>query len=564
MPAGALASDPPRLARQWCGGACLWLAASAATAVLVLVPIVSLAIIAAGGSGDAWTHLVANVLPAATLNTALLLLGVGALTIALGTGAAWLVTAYEFPGRRVLDWALLLPLAVPTYIVAYAYLDLLHPIGPVQSFIRTLFGIASPQDFRLPDVRSIPGAVILLGFVLYPYVYLSTRALFLIQAAGLVDAARTLGAGQGRIFFRVALPLARPAIAVGASLALMETLNDVGASEFLGVRTLTLSIYSTWINQSNLAGAAQLALVMLAVVMLLVVIERAARRGQRFGTTAQRTAAPARRRLAGWAGGAALALGLIPVLVGFAFPALHLIRQAAIRLDFAGFSPRLIGEAVNTIGVSTLATVIVIVLGVAAAYAARIEDGRIGRGLLRAASLGYALPGTVVALGLLAPLAGLDNLVDGLMSHGFGVSTGLLLSGTIAALAYAYAVRFLAISAGGVDAGLAKVPRRLDYSARTLGETVTGAFRRVHLPLIRPALGAAAILVFVDCMKELPATLLLRPLNFETLATHLYGEASRGTYEDGAIAALLIVLVGLLPVVLLARVSRPAVPQVSP
>jgi iron(III) transport system permease protein len=253
----------------------------------------------------------------------------------------------------------------------------------------------------------------------------------------------------------------------------------------------------------------------------------------------------------------------LPVLVGFVFPALHLANQAWIRLDFAGFSAQLIGEAVNTVSISALATGIVIVLGVIVAYASRAEDGRLGRGLFRTASLGYALPGTVVALGLLAPLAGLDNFIDGAMRDSFGISTGLLLSGTVAALAYAYAVRFLAISAGGVDAGLAKVPRRLDYSARTLGETVTGAFRRVHLPLIRPALGAAAILVFVDCMKELPATLLLRPLNFETLATHLYGEASRGTYEDGAIAALLIVLVGLLPVVLLARVSRPAVPRLA-
>jgi iron(III) transport system permease protein len=564
MAMSALASVEPRLARQRCGGACLWVAASAATALLVLVPIASLVAIAAGGSGDAWSHLLANVLPVATLNTALLLLGVGVLVIAIGTGAAWLVTAYDFPGRRILDWALLLPLAVPTYIVAYAYLDLLHPIGPVQTLIRDILGIASPRDFRLPELRSIPGAILLLGFVLYPYVYLSTRALFLMQAAGLVDAARTLGAGQGRVFFRVALPLARPAIAVGASLALMETLNDVGASEFLGVRTLTLSIYSTWINQSNLAGAAQLALVMLTVVMLLVVAERFARRGQRFGTTAQRTAPPARRPLRGLAGAAALAAGLLPVLIGFVFPALHLVNQAWIRLDFAGFSSRLFGEAVNTVSISALATLIVIVLGVIVAYASRAEDGRLGRGLLRTASLGYALPGTVVALGLLAPLAGLDNFIDGAMRDSLGISTGLLLSGTVAALAYAYAVRFLAISAGGVDAGLTKVPRRLDYSARTLGETVTGAFRRVHLPLIRPALGAAAILVFVDCMKELPATLLLRPLNFETLATHLYGEASRGTYEDGAIAALLIVLVGLLPVILLARVSRPAVPRLPP
>jgi len=563
MTTDAIASPTPRLARLRCGGACLWVGGAAATALLVLVPIVSLAVIAAGGSGDAWRHIAVHVVPQVSLNTGLLLLGVGILTIAIGTGGAWLVTAYDFPGRRVLDWALLLPLAVPTYIVAYAYLDLLHPIGPVQSLIRDIFGIASPRDFRLPDLRSIPGAVILLGFVLYPYVYLSTRALFLMQASGLIDAARTLGAGQFRVFFSVALPLARPAIAVGASLALMETLNDIGASEFLGVRTLTLSIYSTWINQSNLPGAAQLALVMLAMVVILVTIERLARRGQRFGSTAQRTAAPARRRLRGWGAAAALAATLVPVLVGFVFPALHLVHQASIRLDFVGFSPRLVGEALNTVGISALATAIVVVLGTVVAYAARAEDGRLGRGLLRTASLGYALPGTVVAIGLLAPLAGLDNLVDGIMRANLGISTGLILSGTVAALAYAYAVRFLAVSAGGIDAGFQKVPRRLDYSARTLGETATGVFARVHLPLLRPALGAAAILVFVDCMKELPATLLLRPLNFETLATHLYGEAARGTYEDGAIAALLIVLVGLLPVVLLGRISRPAVPRVE-
>ena len=277
----------------------------------------------------------------------------------------------------------------------------------------------------------------------------------------------------------------------------------------------------------------------------------------------QRTAAPARRPLRGIAGLLALGATLLPVMLGFGVPALHLAHQAWIRLDFAGFSQRMIGETINTVSISALATVIVVVLGTVVAYAARLDDGRFGRLFLRAASLGYALPGTVVAIGLLAPLAGLDNLVDGAMRNAFGISTGLLLSGTVAALTYAYVVRFMAISTGGVDAGFDKIPRRLDYSARTLGETVGGAFRRVHLPLLRPALGTAAILVFVDCMKELPATLLLRPMNFETLATHLYGEAARGTYEDGAIAALLIVAVGLLPVILLSRLSRPAVPQVQ-
>ncbi len=534
---------------------------SAATALLVIAPVVALAFIAAEGSGDVWRHLVLNALPTATANTALLLAGVGTIVIVVGAGAAWLVTAYEFPGRRVLDWALLLPLAVPTYIVAYAYLDLLHPIGPVQSAIRALFGITSPRDLRLPDIRSLGGAIILFGFVLYPYVYLSTRALFLMQAGGLVDAARTLGASRRAVFFRVALPLARPAIAIGTSLALMETLNDVGASEFLGVRTLTLSIYSTWINQSNLPGAAQLALVMLAVVVLLVVIERWARRSQRFAGRSQRTARAARRQLHGTRGWGALALGLVPILIGFGAPALHLLGQAIRRIDFAGLSDSILAETTNTVAVSAAATAIAVVLGLTVAYAARLNGGRLAPGLLRVASLGYALPGTVVAIGLLAPLAGLDNLVDGISRNLFGVSTGLLLSGSAAALIYAYVVRFLAISGGGAEAGLNKVSQTLDYSARTLGETASGTLRRVHLPLIRPALGAAAILVFVDCMKELPATLLLRPLNFETLATHLYGEAIRGTYEDGAVAALAIVLVGLLPVMLLARLSSPALPQ---
>ncbi|WP_431190562.1 ABC transporter permease [Bauldia litoralis] len=544
-----------------CGGACVWIAAAAATALLVIAPIVALGVIAAQGSGDAWSHLVAHVLPTATLNTVLLLAGVGVVVIFVGTGAAWLVTAYDFPGRRILDWALLLPLAVPTYIVAYAYLDLLHPIGPIQSAIRDILGLTSPGQLRLPDIRSVGGAIVLLGFVLYPYVYLSTRALFLMQAAGLVDAARTLGASRRGIFFRIALPLARPAIAIGASLALMETLNDVGASEFLGVRTLTLSIYSTWINQSNLPGAAQLALVMLAVVVLLVLIERWARRRQRFAGRSQRTAPPARQRLHGAPALAALCLGLLPIMIGFGAPAIHLVIQAMRRIEFAGLSDSILTEALNTVGVSLAATIIAVGLGLVVAYAARIDHGRIGGGLLRIASLGYALPGTVIAIGLLSPLAGLDNMVDGVSRDLFGISTGLLLSGSAAALIYAYVVRFLAVSGGGAEAGLSKVSQTLDHSARTLGETATGTLRRVHLPLIRPALGAAAILVFVDCMKELPATLLLRPLNFETLATHLYGEAARGTYEDGAVAALAIVLVGLLPVILLARLSGPVIPR---
>lgn len=551
------ALSAPTLASRLSGtGNGAWLAASAVVAALALLPVAALAVIAAGGSSETWRHLWTHVFPTAVPTTAILLVGVGAIVIAVGAGAAWLVTAHEFPGRRILDWALLLPLAVPTYVVAFAYLELLHPIGPIQTALRAVLGIDSPRDFRLPDIRSLWGAILLFGIVLYPYVYLATRAMFLMQATGFVEAARTLGAGRARVFFRVALPLARPAVAVGTALALMEVLNDVGASQFLGIRTLTISVYATWVNQSDLPGAASIALVMLLVVVALVTLERWARGRQRFAGSTQRAAPPARVHLTGLPALLALAAGVLPVALGFVLPAAYLISAAVSRIEFAGISGDILREAGNTLAVSGAATAIAVLLGLVVAYAARLDPGRTGRVLSRAASLGYALPGTVLAIGLLVPLAAFDNLVDATARQWLGVSTGLLIAGSSAALIYAYVARFLAVSVGGIDAGLEKVPRSLDQSARTLGRTAGGALGAIHLPLIRPALAAAAILVFVDCMKELPATLLLRPLNFETLATHLYGEAARGTHENGAIAALAIVLTGLLPVVILARLSR--------
>lgn len=535
-----------------------WLPGSALIAAAVVAPIAALAIAAAGGSVSHWLHLAQSVLPAALRDTSVLLLGVGVIVIALGTACAWLVTAYDFPGRRALAWALLLPLAMPTYIIAYAYLDLLHPIGPVQTVLRDWLGYASPRDFRLPDIRSMTGCVILLGFVLYPYVYITVRAVFLMQAASLVEAARTLGTRPLALFRRVALPMARPAIAVGASLALMEALNDVGASEFLGVRTLTVAIYTTWITRSDLAGAAQLALAMISVVVILVVAERWARKRQRYAATAS---APRRMQpipVRGARGLALLVVGSLPVWVGFVAPAAYLVHAAVQRVQFAGFSPYLLNGAITTISLALAATLLTIVTGLIVAYAVRVRPGRTARGLQRVASLGYAVPGTVLAIGLLSPLMLVDGLIADLAEHWLGISTGLVIMGSGAAIVLAYAARFLAIPAGSVDAGLSRVPVSLDAAARTLGHGDGAVLRRVHLPLLRPALAAAALLVFVDCMKELPATLLLRPLNVDTLATLLYAEAARGAYEDGAVAALLIVLAGLLPVALLSRVGEAA------
>jgi iron(III) transport system permease protein len=533
-----------------------WLVASGVIALFVLAPVGALALIAAKGSGDLWPHLVRYVLPHAMLTTAALLVGVGIIVIVVGAGAAWLVTAYAFPGSKLLDWALLLPLAVPTYVVAFAYLDLLHPIGPIQGAIRTLFGIDDPRALSLPDIRSLAGCTLLLGFVLYPYVYLSTRAMFLMQAAGLVDAARGLGADSRHVFLRVALPLARPAIAVGASLALLEALNDIGAAEFLGVRTLTVSIYATWINRSSLPGAAQIALMMLAIVGALVLLERWARRHQRYAAAARHTRRMSPQPLAGMRAALALAVGLAPIVFGFALPVGYLVSATVRRLDFAGLSGAIVAATSNTLAVALVATVVTFALGLCLAYAMRLARGPLSRFFAGAASLGYAVPGTVLAVGLLTPLATIDNAVDALMRSLAGMPTGLLLSGSGVAVVYAYVARFLAIAAGGIDAGLSRVPPSVDEAARLLGGGTRRIVGRIHLPLVRPALMAAALLVFVDCMKELPATLLLRPLNFETLATHLYAEASRGTYEDGAVAALLIVLFGLIPVVFLAKVSR--------
>ncbi len=538
------------------GSAGLWLAGAACVALMVATPILSLIAIASKGSGDLWPHLVANVFPRTLRDTVLLLAGVGLVVTTLGTGLAWLLTAYDFPGRRIFDWALLLPLAIPTYIMAFAYLDLLHPIGPVQTGLRNLLGIANPRDLWFPEVRSMMGCIALFGLVLYPYVFLSTRAMFLMQAASLIEVSRTLGASRARVFFSVALPLARPAIAVGTSLALMEALNDIGASEFLGVQTLSVSIYVTWINRSNLAGAAQIAIFLLAIVIGLIFIERWARRHQRYVGATQRARRAAPQQLKGWRAAVAITIASMPILFGFLFPALYLLVEAIKRILFAGLSPEIPREIFNTVAMAAIATIVAVVLGLVVTYAGRLTKGPIGQTIVPAASLGYAVPGTVLAIGLLTPLAALDNAFASLMENVLGISPGLVVTGSGLALIYAYSVRFLAISAGGIEAGFGKISPSLDQAARTLGSAPTRTLFRVHLPLIRPALGAAALLVFVDCMKELPATLLLRPLNFETLATHLYGEAARGTYEDGSIAAVCIVLFGLVPVMMLARLSR--------
>lgn len=546
---------PEKSKRRFFRAGTLWLCLSAFSALLVFLPVLALALEAWQGSEGLWSHLLATTLPVAFADTLILLTGVGILVAVIGTSSAWLVTAYEFRGRRFLEWALLLPLAVPTYIIAYAYLDILHPIGPVQEVLRAILGYTSPREFRLPDIRSMAGCILLLGFVLYPYVYIPTRAMFLTQSSSLIDAARTLGVTRNAIFWRVALPMARPAIAVGISLALMETLNDIGAAEFLGIRTLTVSIYTTWVTRSDLPGAAQIALALLFIVVLLVSLERFARRKQRFATSAKRSQYFTPFKVGTLQGSGLFITGFLPVLIGFIFPALYLAAEAWKRVRFAGISPRLYDEVLTTITLATTATIVTIIVGLIVAYTMRLRPGALSQGFFRISTMGYAAPGTVIAIGVLIVSGTIDRTISNISLEWFNISVNLLLLGSGAALIYAYLVRFLAISAGSIEAGFNRIPVSYDQASRTLGETATGTFRHIHLPLSKTALSAAALLVFVDCVKELPATLLLRSLNIETLSTHLYGEAARGTYEEASIAALAIVAIGILPVIVLSRVG---------
>lgn len=532
-----------------------WLFAFAAiTALLVLLPVAGLVALAALGTGDLWPHLAAHVLPDALRQTVILLAGTGLVASATGAGVAWLVTGFQFPGRRWLEWALLLPLAIPTYIIAYAYLDVLHPVGPVQTAMRALLGIGDFRGLQLPDIRSMGGCILVMSASLYPYVYVSTRATLLTQSLDAIEAARGLGATGGPLMYRVTLPLALPAISAGLGLVMLETLADIGASEFLGVRTLTVAVYVTWTTRGSVEGAAQIALAILALTFTLMAWERATTRWRDRGTDGDRL--PFRVRLTGMRAALAAGACALPLLLGFGVPTLHLMVNAAIRVSEFGLPPALGAWMWNSAYLAMLASLVTLVCGLAVAFCHRHLGSAASLTLLRVTALGYAVPGTVLAVGLIGPVAGLDNaLLDLLAWLGIGSRTTLI-SGSVLVLVLAYTIRFLAIPVGMLETAYGRIPASIDDAARGLGAPDRALVGRIHFPLLAPSLSGAALLVLIECMKELPATLLLRPLNVETLATAVYAEASRGTYEDGAVAALSIVVLGLVPVIMLMRRVR--------
>ena len=520
-------------------------------ALLFIAPIAAVVFSIFGPSTGTWSHLVSTVLPEYIANTLWLLVGVALGVVFLGVGAAWLVSMCRFPGSGVFEWLLVLPLAMPAYVIAYAYTDLLQFAGPVQTALREATGWRV-HEYWFPEIRSLGGAMAMFSLVLYPYVYLLARAAFLEMPVSAFEAGRTLGYGAWRGFFRLALPLARPGIAAGAALALMETLADFGTVSYFAVQTFTTGIYRAWLALGDPVAAAQLATLMLVFVAAILVFERANRGSSRFYDTGRRSRISP-YRLNGAKAWVAVAACAVPVLLGFVLPAWILARLAFSEGDAHFFTPRMLGLIANSFTLAAVSAAAAIVLALILAYAARTDRGFLVAAAHRIAGLGYALPGAVIAVGILLPVARLDNMIDAWMTQVFGRGPGLLLTGSVVALVYAYLVRFLAVALQTVEAGLSKVTPSMDDAARGMGLSPVRTLFRIHVPIIRGSMLTAGLLVFVDVMKELPATFVMRPFNFDTLAVQAYNFASDERLAEAATASLVIVAVGLLPLLILCR-----------
>jgi iron(III) transport system permease protein len=521
---------------------------SIATAALVLAPIVAVVWNIFLPSDTTWSHLVSTVLPGYIWNTLLLVLFVAVGVISCGAVSAWLVTAYSFPGQRVLEWALVLPLAVPAYVMAYAYTDWLQAAGPMQSALREITGW-QVREYWFPEIRSLTGAAAMLSFALYPYVYLLARAAFLDQPRSAIEAAHLAGFGAWGRFWRVALPLARPGIVAGTALALMEALADFGTVSYFAVNTFTTGIYRAWLSLGDPVAAGQLATCLLVFVLGMLSLERMHRGGARYA--GKRTPMPP-QVLRGWPAAAAFALCAAPVTFGFFVPA-GILLKLAINEPEAQLGARIYLLVTNTFTLAGVAAMAAVAVALLLAYAARTVKSPLVHGANRLAVLGYALPGAVIAVGILLPLGKLDNGMATWVEQQFGINTGLLLTGSITALIYAYLVRFLAVAFQTVEAGLTRVTPSMDDAARSLGLSPARTLARVHIPIMWGSVATAGLLVFVDVMKELPATFAMRPFNFDTLAVEAYNLAKDERIAEAAVPSLLMVGIALVPLIAFSR-----------
>jgi iron(III) transport system permease protein len=533
-------------------GSGIWNTVTLLIALLVSVPVITVLVNIFIPPGDIWAHLSSTVLPDYIQNSIWLMFGVGTGVFILGVGTAWLVTMCRFPGQSIFNWALILPMAVPAYLMAYTYTEFLSFTGPAQMFLRDLMGWG-PGDYWFPNIRSVQGAILMMSFVFYPYVYLLSRSAFLEQSASLLEASRSLGCTPFQSFYKIALPLARPSIAGGMALALMETLNDFGTVDYFGVQTFTTGIYRTWFGLGEPVAAAQLSAFLLLFILFLILLERWSRSkinykqggSSRFRHLTTFT-------LSGWKKWGAVAACSVPFLFGFLIPVTILAEMMFSNFSTAVDS-RFFQYGLNTLLVGSIAGILTLIIALVMAYGVRLNPSFTTRTATRIGSMGYAIPGSVIAVGVMIPFGWFDNTLDSWMRETFGISTGLLLSGTIIALIFAYIVRFLAVSYTTVESSLSKITPNMDEAAEGLGHKFNQVLRKVHMPMMSGSLFAAIILVFVDVIKELPATLIVRPFNFDTLAVQVYRLASDERLAESSGAALAIVLVGIIPVIILSR-----------
>ncbi len=521
-----------------------WLVAAGTVALLVATPILVVVSSLVSPSPDIWAHLWETQLVELIWNTLILIIGVGFGVLVMGTGLAWMVTMYRFPGRALFEWLLILPLAIPSYVFGFVFLAIFDYTGPVQSWLRGLFG---PQVW-FPEIYSYGGVTIVMTLVLYPYVYMLARAAFLEQAGATLEAARSLGARPVAVFWKVVLPLARPSLAAGLAFALMEALADFGTVAIFGYSTFTVAIYKVWFGMFNRGAATELASLLIFFTLGLYLLERTARGRARFYQTEGTVRPAGPKRLRGWKGLLASSVALLVVGVAFALPVVQLLVWAVGSAEYEDRYPEFV---LNTLMLGATTAVLAIGAAVVVAYGLRLSRRRFVRIFARIANMGYALPGSVIAVGVLVPLAFLDHSLDALLQRSVGLSVGLVFTGSMFGLVFAYLVRFLAVGCQTVEASLVKVTPNMDMAGRSLGVSKGGVLWRIHLPLIRGGLSAAAILVFVDVMKEMPATLLLRPFGYDTLAVRVWQLTSESLWEAAALPALTIVIAGILPVVLL-------------
>jgi iron(III) transport system permease protein len=530
---------------SWLKSSTRWVWAQLIISLILFAPLLALIVTAFGDTGGAMSHLIETVLGRYFTTTLQLMLGVGIMALFFGVTTAWIVSRYEFIGRSVLEWMLVLPASVPAYIIAYTYTDFLEYAGPVQAMIRDIFGFQSSRDYWFPQIRSMGGAIIVMGAVLYPYVYITTRTAFRLTSTRLFEAARLVG---GNMFFGIALPLARPAIVAGLALVMMEVVSDFGTVEYFSLDTLTLGIFNVWLGMGNMPAAARIALMAFVIIIILLGIERWASSGLRVENQSRGPTGVLTLKLTQWQGICAVMVCLLPIILGFFIP-------VGVLLNFilSGFARGLPEETLsaiqNTLLAATIGGFIIMILALFIGIIARYQSGRLGQVLAMLSSSGYAVPGTILAIGVLGCVFGVEQIWRSVI----GDDATRLVSGTLAVLIFAYIVRFQAVGYGAVNAGLKRLPPNLMPASQVLGHPFSSSILRITVPLLNPSLLAGLLLAFVDVMKELPMTLLLSPFNFETLATLTYQYARNEMLEAAAVPALLIVLAGLIPVIIINR-----------